>query len=114
MKSLFAIALLSLSFTSFAAKETYVGSDNGSACELRLNVSKKFAGVNDCGVLGTKKFQNTGKQIIVEGSVDFTDCRIIVDLNNEKVPTRAVLSTKVGLNPIYRKAVDCRDLKRVK
>jgi hypothetical protein len=114
MRMFLMLSLLSLSINAFAEMEIYSGNNGGASCELQLDIKKEYASLGNCGVLGSKKFKNDGKKIIIEGGAEFTDCKIEVTLSSLKVPTQASLSTKHLLKPFYTKAVVCKDLKRVR
>lgn len=112
MKRTLFLCLLSLSVSAIADHVVYSGNDNGEACELRLDIENQYASLDDCGVVA-RNFEMTDKKITIEGGADFSDCKIEVKLDDNKIPVKATLKTRHLLRPFYLLNAECRDLKQV-
>jgi hypothetical protein len=113
VKKLVVIVLALLSVNSMAALSEYTGSDNGAACTVKVDLTKRFVEMANISLVARKE-KRMGNDLIVEGGVGFTEEKVTLSFNDQKEITSAKLEVKVLLMPTFTTKQVCSNLVRTK
>ncbi len=113
MKKLIVLALALLSMNSMAALNEYTGSNNGAACIVKLDLSKRYVEMANMSLVARKE-KKMGSDLILEGGIGFTEEKVTLSFNDQKEISAAKLEIKVILMPTFTTKQVCTNLVRTK
>jgi hypothetical protein len=113
VKKLILITFSLLSLNSMAALNEFIGSDNGAACTVKVDLSKNTVEMANISFKARKE-KKIGNDLILEGGVGFTEEKVTLSLSDQKEIISAKLEVKVLLMPTFSTKQVCSNLVRTK
>jgi hypothetical protein len=117
VKNLFILSFSLYSLQSFAGLierdwHTYVGSDDGAACEVSVAFNTKSVAAK--GIVFGKTSVLNDQKLIIDGPADFYQAKATILLNAKGEASSLKLETKSPIKPFYTTTLNCTNLVRTK